>query len=139
MIEYHYEIDFRLENESLYSDWVNRVIKSEGLFLEELNYIFCDDKYLLRLNRKYLDHDTLTDIISFDYSADGLVKGDIFISYERVVDNARLHQTAVPEELKRVMIHGVLHLAGYNDKTKEEQKMMRTKEDEMIRMFHVEH
>lgn len=139
MITYNYESDFQLENEEIFSDWIEHVVLSEDKILGEVNYIFCDDEYLHKINVEYLDHDTLTDIISFDYSEGNLVQGDIFISIERVADNASDFDVPFTEELKRVMIHGILHYCGYKDKSDREEKLMRSKEDEKIKMFHVKH
>lgn len=138
MIEYHYKTDFRLENEIWYSDWINRVVSSEGFEIDAISYIFCDDAYLLELNLKHLGHDTLTDIITFDYSENRDLSGDIFISHERVVENALDYKVATDEEVRRVMAHGVLHMMGYKDKTEKEAKLMRSKEGEKMKMFHVE-
>lgn len=139
MINYNYECDFRLDNEDLFSDWITRVIHSENKSLGEIAYIFCDDDYLLEINQEYLNHDTLTDIISFDYSEDNIISGDIFISIDRVQDNADDFDTPFEEELKRVLIHGILHYCGYKDKSENEERIMREKEDEKIKMFHVKH
>jgi rRNA maturation RNase YbeY len=114
------------------------MLATESSFLGTLNYIFCDDAYLVEINLQYLNHNTLTDIITFDYSDESRVSGDIFISIERVRDNAKDFKVGFEEELKRVMSHGVLHLLGYNDKTDEEKHSMRNKENEMIKLFHVE-
>lgn len=139
MISYNYEIDFKVPNEDLYTSWIESVVSSEGKELGELCYIFCDDDYLLEINQQYLNHDTLTDIISFDYSEGDLISGDIFISVDRVQDNAVDLDITFEEELKRVMIHGVLHYCGYKDKSENEEQLMRSKEDEKIKMFHVKH
>lgn len=109
--------------------WVSNTILNENLKEGEINYIFCDDNYLSEINVKYLNHNTLTDIISFDYTIGKIISGDIFISVERVQENAILYQTKFIDELHRVMIHGILHYCGYKDKTKEEKALMRTKED----------
>lgn len=138
IIEFHQESDFILEDQNKYSDWISRVISSENAKSGPISYIFCDDNFLLNINQKYLKHDTLTDIITFDYSEDGSVSGDIFISVERVEDNAKDFEVELDVELKRVMAHGVLHLLGYKDKSEEEKALMRSKEDEKIIMFHVE-
>ncbi|GGB77268.1 endoribonuclease YbeY [Flavobacterium suaedae] len=138
MISFNYETDFELENESVYEDWISRVIESEDKTEGEINYIFCDDEYLLQKNIEFLNHDTLTDIISFDYTMGNLISGDIFISVERVKDNAADFNVPFQEELKRVMAHGVLHYCGYKDKTEEDSALMRSKEEEKIKMFHVE-
>jgi probable rRNA maturation factor len=137
MIDYNYETDFRLDDEIAFTEWIDRVIESEGKTTGEIAYIFCDDAYLLEINQQYLNHDDLTDIISFDYTEDTIINGDIFISVERVKDNADDLNVVFDEELKRVIIHGVLHYCGYKDKTEKDAILMRSKEDEKIKMFHV--
>ncbi|WP_308991749.1 rRNA maturation RNase YbeY [Mariniflexile litorale] len=129
MISFNYETVFSLDNEQQLSEWIIGVISNEGCHLEEVNYIFCDDAYLHKLNLEFLKHDTLTDIISFDYSIGKNIQGDIFISVERVADNATDFKVTLNEELKRVMVHGVLHYCGYKDKTDSEVKEMREKEN----------
>ena len=137
MISFNYELEFTIENETLIADWLSEVILSENKKEGEINYIFCNDDYLLEINQQYLDHDTLTDIISFDYSIGNELHGDVFISIERVRENATDFKVSFEEELKRVLVHGVLHYCGYKDKTEEDEKAMRLKEDEKIKMFHV--
>ena len=139
MISFNYETDFELKNEAQYEDWISRIIESEGFDEGEINYIFCDDEYLHKINVEYLDHDTLTDIISFDYTVGNLIQGDIFVSIERVKDNANDFNVSFDEELKRVLSHGVLHYCGYKDKSPEDEALMRSKEEEKMQMFHVEH
>ena len=139
MISFNYETDFELENEAQYEDWISRIIESEGFDEGEINYIFCDDEYLHKINVEYLNHDTLTDIISFDYTVGNLIQGDIFVSVERVKDNANDFNVSFDEELKRVLSHGVLHYCGYKDKSPEDEALMRSKEEEKMQMFHVEH
>ena len=139
MISFNYETDFELKNEAQYEDWISRIIESEGFDEGEINYIFCDDEYLHKINVEYLDHDTLTDIISFDYTVGNVLQGDIFISIERVRDNANDFNVSFDEELKRVLSHGVLHYCGYKDKSPEDEALMRSKEEEKMQMFHVEH
>ena len=139
MISFNYETDFELDNEAHYEDWISRIIESEGFDEGEINYIFCDDDYLHKINVEYLDHDTLTDIISFDYTVGNLIQGDIFVSVERVQDNAKDFNVSFEEELKRVLSHGVLHYCGYKDKSLEDEAVMRSKEEEKMQMFHVEH
>ena len=139
MISFNYETDFELDNEALYEDWISRIIESEGFDQGEINYIFCDDEYLHKINVEYLDHDTLTDIISFDYTVGNLIQGDIFVSIERVKDNANDFNVSFEEELKRVLSHGVLHYCGYKDKSPKDEALMRSKEEEKMQMFHVEH
>lgn len=138
MISFNYETDFQLDNEEAFEHWISRVITSESKELGEISYIFCDDEYLHKINVAYLNHDDLTDIISFDYSEGKILQGDIFISIERVKDNAHDFNVPFDEELKRVMIHGVLHYCGYKDKSEADEKIMRSKEDEKVTMFHVE-
>jgi len=139
MIEFHYLAEFELNEPTRYSDWISRVLTVEAWQLGNINYIFCDDNYLHDLNVRYLNHDTLTDIITFDYTAGREISGDIFISVERIEDNASLLKTPFYEELKRVMIHGILHLQGHSDKSDEEKAQMRGLEEEKMKLFHVEH
>ncbi|RYF94468.1 MAG: rRNA maturation RNase YbeY [Chitinophagaceae bacterium] len=139
MISFNYETDFQLAYEKDYSDWVSAIITSEGKVEGDINYVFCDDEYLLSLNQQYLEHDTLTDIISFDYSVGDELHGDIFISVERVAENAKDFNVTMSDELKRVMAHGILHYCGYKDKTEPEEQAMRLKEEEKMKMFHVKH
>lgn len=139
MISFNYELEFQLENEEQYSSWISNVISSENKKEGDINYIFCDDEYILEINKQYLNHDYYTDIISFDYSVGNELHGDIFVSIERVRENAIEFEVTFDEELKRVLAHGVLHYCGYKDKTGEEELLMRSKEDEKIKMFHVEH
>ena len=139
MINFDYETDFKINNEDEFSNWISEVITSESYVLGEINYVFCDDAYLHKINVEYLNHDTLTDIITFDNSIGKMIHSDIVISVERVTDNAKDFNVSFEEELKRVIIHGVLHLCGYKDKSKEEDVLMRQKENEKIKMFHMEH
>lgn len=138
MINFNYENEFSLENEEAIAKWLSEVILSENKNEGEINYIFCDDEYLHKINVDYLNHDTLTDIISFDYSLGNELNGDIFISVERVQDNANDFKVTFDEELKRVLVHGILHYCGYKDKGEKEELLMRSKEDEKVAMFHVE-
>ncbi|WP_339654590.1 rRNA maturation RNase YbeY [uncultured Salegentibacter sp.] len=138
MINFYSENDFEFQEEKSFDTWIRKVISSEEKQLGEINYIFCDDHYLYKINLKFLDHDTYTDIISFDNSEGDELNGDIFISTDRVTENAKEYNVDFSEELKRVMIHGILHLCGYGDKTESEAALMRQKEDEKIALFHVE-
>lgn len=138
MISFNYECDFDLPDEAAYEKWLSQVIVSENKKEGDINYIFCDDEYLLQMNIQYLDHDTLTDIISFDYTMGNEIAGDIFISIERVKENSAEYNVAFDEELKRVMAHGILHFCGYKDKTEVDEILMRNKEEEKMAMFHVE-
>ncbi|WP_172915919.1 rRNA maturation RNase YbeY [Capnocytophaga canimorsus] len=136
MITFNYETEFELpEQETVFQTWIEKIIASEEKELGELNYIFCDDNYLHQINVQYLDHDTLTDIITFDYTEEQIISGDIFISVERVADNAKDFNVDFQTELLRVMAHGVLHLCGYKDKSDAESKQMRSKEEEKMRLF----
>jgi len=129
MIDYTVVGEFHLDDKQNVSDWVLFTLDSEGKELGELNYIFCDDDYLLDLNVKTLNHNTLTDIISFDYTLGIVVSGDIYISYERVKENSLNLDQSFKDELHRVMIHGVLHYCGYKDKSDGDKLIMREKED----------
>ena len=139
MISFNYEMEFELQNEAQYTDWISRVITSENKKEGDINYIFCDDDFILDINQKYLEHDYYTDIISFDYSVGNELHGDIFVSVDRVRENAEDFNVSFDDELRRVIIHGVLHYCGYKDKSEEDEHMMRVKEDEKMAMFHVEH
>nr|WP_321245495.1 rRNA maturation RNase YbeY [uncultured Psychroserpens sp.] len=132
MISFNYETDFELDNETIISEWISNTILNENCKEGEINYIFCDDEYLHKLNVEFLEHDTLTDIISFDYSVGKELHGDIYISIERVADNAKDFDVDISEELKRVMIHGVLHYCGFKDKTDDDAKLMREKENHYL-------
>lgn len=111
-------------------NWIKETILVEGKTLGTLNYVFCSDEYLHKMNVDFLQHDTLTDIITFDQSEiENKIEGDIFISIDRVLDNAKKFNTTYKDELNRVMIHGALHLIGYKDKKKADQELMRSKED----------
>ena len=138
MISFNYESDFTLENEDAYASWIETIVASENKNLGEISYIFCDDDYLHNINVQYLNHDTLTDIISFDYTQGDIISGDIFVSIERVQENANDFNVTFEEELKRVLAHGVLHYCGYKDKSDVDAVVMRSKEDEKIKLFHVE-
>ena len=138
MISFNYETQFVLENETVFEDWISRIIVSEGFEEGEINYIFCDDEYLHKINMEYLNHDTLTDIISFDYTVGNILQGDIFVSIERVMDNAKDFKVSFDDELKRVLSHGVLHYCGYKDKSTADEAIMRKKKNKKIKMFHVE-
>jgi rRNA maturation RNase YbeY len=138
MIDFHFKSDFIIGDKTNYVDWINRIISSEGFDLGHIDYIFCSDDYLLGLNLEYLNHDTLTDIITFDYTKGKQISGDIFISTDRVADNAESFAVEFSNELLRVMSHGLLHLMGYGDKSERESAIMRQKEEEKMQLFHVE-
>lgn len=135
MIELFYETDFEIKDSQIWIDWVVESMKNEGKSVDELNYIFCDDEYLLEINRQYLDHDYYTDVIGFDNSENDVLTGDIFISIERVADNAQTNHVSFENELARVMIHGILHFAGYPDKGEEEKRIMTEKENFYLNRF----
>lgn len=125
------EIEFNLKGKQVLKDWISLVIESEGKKKRDISFIFCNDTYLSEINVQYLKHHTLTDIITFDYTADnkGRISGDIFISIERVKENAESLKIPFVNELHRIIIHGVLHLLGYKDKNKVDKALMRQKED----------
>lgn len=127
---------FKLDNPTLLTQWIEAVIAQEEKVLQSLSFIFCNDTYLHKINVEYLQHDTYTDIITFPYGRSPKIEGDIFISIDRVRENAQTFQTSFEEELHRVIIHGVLHLCGYGDKSTEEKAKMRTKEDEALHLLH---
>jgi len=132
MIEFYSETDFKVEDTKALSHWISEIILHENHELGDLTYVFCDDDYLHKLNLQFLNHDTLTDIISFDNSLGKQIHGEIYISVERVKENAGTYQVAFLEELHRVIIHGVLHFCGYKDKTKKQQETMSRKENEAL-------
>lgn len=135
MIEFNYETDFKLENEAKHQQWIASCIETYGFKEGELNYIFCDDEYLLKLNVEFLEHDTLTDIISFDYTMGKLISGDIFISVERVRENAKIFIQTFENEISRVMIHGILHFMGFKDKSPKDKEAMRAEEEKCLAML----
>tara|TARA_R110001599_G_scaffold160515_1_gene348307 strand:- start:19238 stop:19666 length:429 start_codon:yes stop_codon:yes gene_type:complete len=125
------DIDFSLNQEEKITLWLERIAESENTSIEEISYIFCTDDYLLKINQEYLDHDYYTDIITFDNrdSPEDPIESDIFVSIDRVTENATDQNVSFEHELNRVLAHGLLHLIGYNDKTEEEQQLMREKEE----------
>lgn len=135
-IHFHTEdVDFQLQERKKFNSWIKKVAESENKAAGNLNFIFCSDTYLLEINRKHLNHDTFTDIVTFNYNENTTISGDIFISVERVKENAIALNVDFNSELKRVIIHGVLHLIGYNDKTADEVQIMRAKEDFYITLL----
>ena len=128
-INFNY-LDVNLDiDEDKYNQWIQTSIEENNKELGEISYIFCNDEYLLKMNQDYLNHDYFTDIITFDYCEKKIVSGDLFISIDRIKDNSERLNTVFKEELDRVIIHGIIHLLGQKDKTEEEAKEMRTKED----------
>lgn len=138
MINFNYETEFALDDENRFTSWVTCMIEKEGYYVSGISYIFCDDDYLITINKQYLNHDTYTDIITFDYTEGLSIGGDIFISLDRVKENAIKFKVDFDTELLRVMAHGVLHLLGYKDKKAQDVILMREKESFMMNLFHVE-
>jgi probable rRNA maturation factor len=126
---HNHNIAFVLKQKRIISGWLNSIFVEEKKECNTVTFVFCDDEYLLKLNNEFLQHDTLTDIITFDYSEDGAIKGDIFISVDRVRENSVKYNVSFENELHRVMAHGVLHLLGYKDKNASQKEIMRNKED----------
>jgi probable rRNA maturation factor len=127
---FYNEVRFKLKNPRKVSSWIKRVVEKEGASIKEINYVFCSDSYLLTLNQGFLRHNTLTDIITFDNSEEqSVLEGEIYVSIERIKENAKGYEVPFEDELSRVMIHGVLHLLGYKDKKPSEKALMRKKEE----------
>lgn len=137
MINYFSKNDFILKNKLKRKKWLKNVIEQEGCRLGDVNYIFCSDEQLLEINIQYLNHDFYTDIITFDYKENHLVSGDIFISIDRVKDNAIINYEEFDKELNRVMVHGILHIIGYKDKLEKDIKLMRKKENTYISLYKI--
>tara|TARA_B110000003_G_C16634378_1_gene527836 strand:- start:319 stop:750 length:432 start_codon:yes stop_codon:yes gene_type:complete len=135
MINYQYINNKKLNNEDQISFWLNNIIENEGKKTGNLVYILCKDKYLLKKNIEFLKHDTLTDVITFNYCKNKTISGDIIISTERVLENSKLYNEHYMVELRRVILHGLLHLIGYDDKNKNDIQIMRTKEDFYLNKF----
>jgi probable rRNA maturation factor len=130
------EVSFSLKEKRKRKAWLKQLAEAENHKISDLNYIFCSDEYLYNINVEYLDHDTYTDIITFDNSEDEkTIEGDIYVSIERVKENSDTHKTGEEKELSRVISHGLFHLLGYKDKTKEEASLMRSKEEFAINLF----
>src|SRR5699024_2043885 len=129
MITFTYKTDFSLPSESLHTEWISQVIQEENCDVGDFEFVFCNDSYLHIINLEYLNHDTLTDIITFDYRVGDLIIGEIFISIDRVRENASEFNVSFDDELHRVMVHGILHILGYNDLNHEQELAMRSKED----------
>ena len=130
------DIEFKLKDKNNFKAWLKKVAEIEGFRINDLNYIFCSDQYLLKINLEYLDHDTYTDIITFDNSEDdNIIEGDIFVSIERIIDNSKTINTLFEEEIKRVIVHGLLHLCGYDDHSIEDKAKMRILESQYIMKF----
>lgn len=137
MIEIYFEDSSPISNlnSDLYELWLSKVANIEQKKLGDITLIFCSDEYLLNINQSYLQHDYYTDIITFDYSEDEFISGDLYISVDRVAENAEINNVSFSNELNRVVVHGVLHLCGYKDKSEEEEKVMRKKEDDALKLL----
>ena len=135
MIDFQYIENNKLSNTEDLNLWINSVIKEEGMLIGEIVYVLCNDEYLLKKNIQFLNHNTLTDVITFDYSEEEIISGDILISTERVVENAKIFNVNYLTELKRVMVHGLLHLLGYKDKIEKDANTMRKKENYYLNKF----
>lgn len=131
-ISFAFQTNFSLKKRTILKQWIKAIVENNKKEVGEISYIFCSDEQLLKINKEFLNHDYYTDIITFDYSETDVVSGDLFISIERIKDNAKTLKTSYQEELHRVIIHGVLHLLGYKDKTEEESENMRKLEDECL-------
>ena len=127
------DCNFKLKKKSLIREWIKLIAEKEKRSLGNINYIFCSEGELLKINIQYLNHHTLTDIITFDYTENNTIAGDIFINPDRIIENAQKYNVTFEEELRRVIIHGILHLCGYKDKKSEEEKLMRKKEDKALK------
>src|SRR5688572_22930774 len=138
-IHFHYLTQpFHFTNRTHLKTFLNKVAKREKHSINTINYIFCDDAYLLEINQQYLNHDTYTDIVTFQLNPKGeALLSDIYISVERVKENATIHNTSLTHELHRVIFHGLLHLCGYKDKTKKDQEEMRKQEDKCLKNYFV--
>jgi len=135
MIDFQYIENDKLSNTENINLWINSVIKEEGMIIGELVYVLCNDEYLLKKNIQFLNHNTLTDVITFDYTKDKIISGDILISTERVVENSKIFNVNYLTELHRVMVHGLLHLLGYKDKIEKDANTMREKESYYLNKF----
>jgi len=135
MIDFQYIENDKLSNTEDLNLWINNVIKEEKMIIGDLVYVLCTDEYLLKKNIQFLNHNTLTDVITFDYSEKKIISGDILISTERVVENAKIFKVNYLTELQRVMVHGLLHLLGYKDKIEKDANTMREKENYYLNKF----
>ena len=139
MIDFVYNTDFKLANKEIFSRWLISVANEEGFLIDTLVFLFVDDKEILEMNKKFLKHDYYTDVITFGELENKKISGDIAISIERVLDNSKTYGVEFEDELKRVMVHGLLHIMGYNDKASNDKSLMSQKEKKAIKMFHVKH
>ena len=139
MIDFVYNTDFKLANKEIFSRWLISVANDEGFLIDTLVFLFVDDNEILEMNKKFLKHDYYTDVITFGDLKDKKISGDIAISIERVLDNSKTYGVEFEDELKRVMVHGLLHIMGYSDKASSDKSIMSLKENKAIKMFHVKH
>ena len=137
MIDFVYNTDFQIENHSVFSRWLVEVAAAENCLIHDLVFLFVSDQELLAMNKKFLKHNYFTDVITFGELDGDKISGNIAISIDRVLDNSKTYGVRFDEELKRVMVHGLLHIVGYNDKTKKEKLTMSQKETDALKMFHV--
>ena len=137
MIDFVYNTDFRLTNKEIFSRWLISVANDEGFLIDTLVFLFVDDNEILEMNKKFLKHDYYTDVITFGELEDNKISGDIAMSIERVLDNSKTYGVEFEDELKRVMVHGLLHIMGYNDKASNDKSVMSQKENKAMKMFHV--
>ena len=137
MIDFVYNTDFQIENQGVFSKWLVEVAAAENCLIHDLVFLFVSDQELLAMNKKYLKHNYFTDVITFGELEGNKISGNIAISVDRVLDNSKTYGVRFDEELKRVMVHGLLHIVGYNDKTKKEKLTMSQKETDALKMFHV--
>ncbi|MCW3785178.1 rRNA maturation RNase YbeY [Plebeiibacterium sediminum] len=136
MINFYYEeVSDKQIDENIVKSWISNVITSYNSFLGSITYIFCNDDYILDINNQYLNHNYYTDIITFDYCENNTISGDLFISLDTVLTNSQQFNTSYNEELHRVIVHGILHLLGFKDKTEDEAKIMRQKENEALKLL----
>ena len=137
MIDFVYNTDFQIENHRVFSRWLVEVAAAENYLIHDLVFLFVSDQELLAMNKKHLKHNYFTDVITFGELEGDKISGNIAISVDRVLDNSKTYDVSFDEELKRVMVHGLLHIIGYNDKTKKEKLTMSQKETDALKMFHV--
>ncbi|WP_185869135.1 rRNA maturation RNase YbeY [Blattabacterium cuenoti] len=135
MIKLFYISDFKIKNESFFIQEICILLNNEGMYIGNINYVFCNDNYLLDMNEKYLQKDFYTDVLSFNYSIKKWISGDIFISIDRVFENSKIWNQSFMVEIKRVMIHAALHLLGYDDQNKVDRKIMKKKENFYLNFF----
>ena len=134
-VKFFYHTDFVLSNEKKVADWLLSVLRNEGVEAQSVDYSFVDKKQMIKINKKHLNHNYLTDVLAFNYSEDSTIQGDVFVSEEMVRANAQEYAQSFSDELMRVMLHGLLHLCGHNDKTPEQQNRIRDLEDKYLKLL----